>query len=98
MIPLLIYKFKNYEIVTEIEVKEKQYAIGTQPMLYFCFPITELDNSQNLLGRTVKTKETGTLTINSSKKGILLELLKIFGTLTKKHNQDAKSIIELIIK
>src|SRR3989344_5651719 len=37
--PLLIYKFNGYEIVTEIKITEKQYAVGTQPMLYLCFPI-----------------------------------------------------------
>lgn len=40
--PLLIYKFSGYQLITEIKITEKQYAVGIQPMLYFCFPITEL--------------------------------------------------------
>lgn len=38
--PLLIHRFGVYEIIAEIVVREKQKAIGTQAMLYFCFPIT----------------------------------------------------------
>ncbi|HPX90953.1 MAG TPA: R.Pab1 family restriction endonuclease, partial [Spirochaetota bacterium] len=35
--PQLIHKFKNYEVIAEITIREKQKAIGVQPMLYFCF-------------------------------------------------------------
>ena len=96
--PLLIYKFKNYEIIAEIQTKEKQYAVGTQPMLYFCFPITELENSEKLLGRTAETKEFADFVFNKDKKEVLLELLKIFGLLTENHNKDIISIINLILE
>lgn len=96
--PLLIYKFGNFEIVTEIIIKEKQYAIGTQPMLYLCFPITELENSEKILGRTANAKETANFVINRQNIGIFLEMLKLFGTLTKNHRQDVVSIIDVIIK
>ena len=96
--PLLVYKFGNFEIVAEIKITEKQYAIGTQPMLYLCFPITELENSQNLLGRTAKTKETANFVINKNNINVFLEMLKLFGTLSKSHNKDIISIIDVIIK
>lgn len=96
--PLLIYKFDKYEIITEIVVREKQYAVGTQPMLYFCFPITELKDSGKLLGRVAKAKEEAVFSFNESKKDVLLEMLKIFGTLTANHNKDVISIIDVIIK
>lgn len=96
--PLLIYGFGDYPIIAEIQVKEKQRAVGTQPMLYFCFPITELDNSEKLLGRTAKPKENGVFTININKKSILLNMLKIFGTLTTSHKQDVISIIDTIME
>ena len=65
--PILIHKFDKYEIITEIIIKEKQYAVGTQPMLYFCFPITELEHSENILGRPAKQNEiaTGSSSANS---------------------------------
>lgn len=96
--PLLVHKFSNYEIVTEIIIKEKQYAIGIQPMLYLCFPITELENSNELLGRCAKTKEVATFKINKDNISVFLEMLKLFGTLSKNHNQDAISIIDTILK
>ncbi|WOV91576.1 MAG: R.Pab1 family restriction endonuclease [Candidatus Zeuxoniibacter abyssi] len=49
--PQLIYKFEQYEIIAEITIREKQRAIGTQPMLYFCIPITEINANENLIGR-----------------------------------------------
>jgi len=40
--PVLVHKFGEYEILTELIIREKQRAVGVQPMLYFCFPVTEL--------------------------------------------------------
>lgn len=95
--PLLVYKFGKFEIVAEIKITEKQYAIGTQPMLYLCFPITELENSENLLGRTARTKEFANFVINDKNINVFLEMLKLFGTLSKNHNKDAISIINVIL-
>lgn len=95
--PLLVYKFGNFDIVTEIIIKEKQYAIGIQPMLYLCFPITELEDSQNLLGRTAKTKEFASFKIDKNNISVFVEMLKLFGTLSKNHNIDAVKIIDTIL-
>lgn len=95
--PLLVYKFGKFEIVAEIKITEKQYAIGTQPMLYLCFPITELENSEKLLGRTAQTKEFANFVINDKNINVFLEMLKLFGTLSKNHNKDAISIIDIIL-
>lgn len=95
--PLLVYQFGNFEIVAEIKITEKQYAIGVQPMLYLCFPITELENSEKLLGRTAKTKETANFVINKENISVFLEMLKLFGTLSKNHNKDIISIINVIL-
>jgi hypothetical protein len=93
--PLLIHKIKNYDIITEIIIKEKQRAIGIMPMLYLCFPITELKS--NLIGRTAKAKETADFVISKDNAKILTEMLKIFGILSKAHKQDIISIINAII-
>ena len=95
--PMLVHKFGNYEILTEIKITEKQYAVGVQPMLYFCFPITELKSSKTLIGRTAETKETADFEIDSSNISIFLEMLKIFGILSKSHNKDIVTIIDKII-
>jgi len=96
--PLLIHKFNGYEIVTEIKITEKQYAIGTQPMLYLCFPITELKARTNLIGRTAETKEIAHFEITESNAKVFLEMLKMFGTLSNSHKHDILQIINTILE
>ena len=96
--PLVVHKFDRYEIMTEIEIKEQQRAVGMQPMLYFCFPLTELDEGTTLLGRISQVKEEATFTFDSNKKFLLIEMLKIFGMLSASHNHDVRSIIKLILE
>ncbi len=95
--PLLIHKFWKYEILTEIKITEKQYAIWVQPMLYFCFPITELKNSQNIIWRVAETKEIADFVINENNISIFLEILKIFWILSKSHKHDIIEILNQII-
>ena len=95
--PLLIYKFGEYEILTEIKITEKQYAIGVQPMLYFCFPVTELKSKKAIIGRTAETKEMADFIVNRNNISLFMSMLKIFGILSSNHNQDIISIIDRII-
>lgn len=95
--PLLIYKFKNYEIITEIKITEKQRAIGTQPMLYLCFPIAELKSEINLVGRTAEVKEIANFEITKDNIKVFLEMLKIFGILSESHKHDILKIIDIIL-
>jgi len=96
--PLLIYKFNGYEIVTEIKITEKQYAVGTQPMLYLCFPITELKSNTNLIGRCAEVKEIAHFEISENNIKVFLEMLKMFGILSKNHKHDILQIINTIIE
>jgi hypothetical protein len=96
--PLLVHKFKNYDIVTEIVIKEKQRAIGIMPMLYLCFPITELKSDISLLGRTAETKETADFVLDENNIDVLLEMVKIFGVLSKAHKHDILEIIKVIVE
>lgn len=95
--PLLIHNFNNSKLYAEIVIREKQYAVGIQPMLYLCLPVSCLDNSQNLIGRTTTTKETASFTINADNIDIFVELLFLFGTLSRNHNKDVISIINTIL-
>lgn len=94
----LIHKFKNYEIITEIVVKEKQYAVGTQAMLCLCFPITELKAEPILLGRKAITKETANFILDKNNFQIVPEMIKIFGMLSKSHKEDVLAILEIITR
>jgi len=95
--PLLIHKFDPYEIITEIIIKEKQYAIGVQPMLYLCFPVTELRTAISLIGRPAEKKEEAEFVLNKSNYGILIKLLHLFGMLSINHRKDIVSIIDVCI-
>ena len=92
--PLLIHKFGQFEVITEIIIKEKQRAIGVQPMLYLCFPVTELKAEPSLLGRIAKPKESAEFIFDHSNSEILLETLKIFGILSKNHKHDILQILD----
>jgi len=96
--PLLIHKFDPFEIITEIKITEKQYAVGLQPMLYFCFPVTELKTAVPLVGRVAEKKENADFVINPTNIQVFLEGLKIFGILSENHRKDIISIIDVILK
>jgi hypothetical protein len=96
--PQLIHRFKKYEIITEITIREKQRAVGVQPMLYFCFPITELISESPLIGRCSDPKEFAYFKINKDNSFIILEMVKIFGMLSPSHQYDTVEILELIIR
>jgi len=96
--PQLIYKFGEYGIIAEITVREKQRAVGTQPMLYFCFPITELQVEKPLLGRCADVKEFARFEFNKKNIKIILEMIKIFGMLSKSHKRDTLEIIKTILQ
>lgn len=95
--PQLIYKFDKYEIIAEITIREKQRAVGVQPMLYFCFPITEIKTSPCLVGRVAQAKEHGLFLVDESNYRIIVEMIKIFGMLSPSHNKDIIEIIKTTI-
>lgn len=95
--PQLVHKFGEYEIIAEITIREKQRAIGIQPMLYLCFPITELQASENLIGRVAHVKETAQFVIDKTNYKIVIEMVKIFGMLSPSHHTDILEIIKSIL-
>ena len=94
--PQLVYKFGKYEILAEITIREQQRAVGIQPMLYLCFPITDLQVSENLIGRTANTKETGQFIIDKSNYRIITEMVRIFGMLSPSHHRDMVEILKTV--
>jgi hypothetical protein len=94
--PLLVKVFENSGIICEIKITEQQRAMATQPMLYLCFPITELRADSPLIGRTAKTKEVAYFDITKENIGVFLEVLKMFGILSDSHKSDVLKIIHII--
>lgn len=98
--PHLIHDFNNgFFIIAEITIKEKQKAVGIQPMVYICFPVSylkdELGNS--LIGRTAKPNEVAIFEFNRDNAFVILESFKIFGLLSKAHRHDTQEILRLIL-
>ncbi len=96
--PQLIYKFGKHEMIAEVTIKEKQKAVGVQPMLYFCFTITKLQTEKPLLGRCADENERAKFEFNGENIEIVLEMMKIFGMLSKPHRHDTLEIIKTILK
>ena len=94
--PQLIHRFKDYEIIAEITIREKQKAVGVQPMLYFCFPITELISDRPLLGRIAEKKEFAYFKFNANNASVIMEMVRIFGMLSKSHRYDIIQILNVI--
>lgn len=99
--PLLVHQFGNFDVLIEIIIKEKQRAVGLQPMLYVCFPITNLSPKQNaapFLGRVAEAKECACLVLDSKDRDFVLQTFKIFGVLSKSHNHDVLEILSIVKK
>ena len=94
--PMLVRKFGQYDIYTEIVVREKQRAVGTQAMHYVCLPITSLRFSKPALGRTLEAKETAAWLIGTDEGELALELFRVFGMLSPKHRHDVLAILTML--
>lgn len=95
--PLLLYKLSLFDLLVEIAIKEKQRAVGLQPMLYVCFPITRLYSEKELIGRCADKKEVALLILNEQHKDFIMQTFKIFALLSKAHKQDVISMINVIL-
>lgn len=94
--PLLVRKFGEYDIYTEVMMREKQKGVGVQPMLYVCLPITSLRFKKNAIGRILDAKETADWVIGREEAALSLELFRIFGMLTPNHRHDILAILEML--
>lgn len=94
--PLLVHKFDEYEVVTEILIKEKQKAVGIQPMLYVCIPMKYVHamSREDVFGRMAKEKEMVSWEIGSAEARFALEVMKLFGLLSVAHQKDVLVILE----
>ena len=95
--PKLVYQLGKFGVIAEILKKERQYAAGLQPMLYLCFPITELKVNDPILCRKAFPNEKGQFIINETNSNIVIEMIKIFGMLSPSHNHDAIEILKAVL-
>ena len=97
--PLLIYRFQNNDLLCEIVVREKQFAVGTMPMLYFCVALSSLKdcNNQSFIGRNIRSNECGYLEITEENIIIFIQIFRIFGLLSKAHQYDCLQILDYLL-
>ncbi len=96
--PLVVHKFGKYDIYAEVMNREKQKAVGVQPMLYVCLPITSLVFETNQIGRTLNAKECAKWVISKDEAKLALELFRIFGMLSSKHRYDICAILKALFE
>lgn len=82
----------------EIHIKQQQNASGTQPMVYFCIPITSFINYEALLGRPSVNTDKLNYIICDKNISVLFDLVKIFSMCSKRHNFDIKEILKVLLK
>jgi hypothetical protein len=88
---------KDLLIKVEIVVKEKQKAIGIQPMLYLCLPLKLMEEFSQLESQTVNSKQKASYLVNKNNFHFILETMRIFALLSKKHHRDVVNILRTIL-
>jgi hypothetical protein len=95
--PLLIYEISGLLIKIEIIVKEKQKAIGIQPMLFLCIPIKLMEDFEKLENQIVNAKQKTNYLVDKNNFQFITETIKIFAILSEKHHQDIINILQTIL-
>ena len=84
----------------QIQLKQKQRAVGYQAMVYVCLPMSEvlaMNGTPRTAGKA-KSKETVLYDFRASDAGFLLDIIHAFGLASKQHNEDIQKILDAILK
>ena len=84
----------------QIQLKQKQRAVGYQAMVYVCLPMSEvlaMDGTPRKAG-SAKSKETIYYDFNRANSGLLLDIIQAFGIASQQHNEDIRKILGKILE
>jgi len=84
----------------QIQLKQKQRAVGYQAMVYVCLPLTEvlaMDGVPRNAG-PAKSKETVYYDFNRENAAFLLDIVHAFGIASAQHNEDIRKILGKILE
>jgi hypothetical protein len=81
----------------EVSIEKQQYASGVQPMVYFCIPLTTFENSSEFLSRSSTRGDKLIYVISKSNSQNLVNLVRIFGMASKRHNHDIIEIMKIVL-
>jgi len=77
----------------EIQLKQKQRAVGYQAMVYACIPFSRWDRPVG----PARTKETVLVRFTGENAGYLLDLVRAFGIASREHNDDLGKILDALL-
>jgi hypothetical protein len=83
----------------QIQLKQKQRAVGYQAMVYVCLPMAEvlaMDGSPRKPG-SAKSKETVYYDFTRANSDLLLDIIHAFGIASQQHNEDIRQILGKIL-
>lgn len=84
----------------QIQLKQKQRAVGYQAMVYVCLPMNEvsaMDGTPRKPG-PAKSKETVLYDFNRNNAAFLLDIIHAFGIASQQHNEDVRKILGKILE
>jgi hypothetical protein len=84
----------------QIQLKQKQRAVGYQAMVYVCLPMDEvltMDGTPRKAGNA-KSKETVYYDFTRENSGLLLDIIHGFGMASQQHNEDIQKILGKILE
>ena len=84
----------------QIQLKQKQRAVGYQAMVYVCLPLNQiLDMNGNLRKPgPASSRETVYYVFNHKNAAFLLDIIHAFGIASQQHNGDIETILEKILE
>jgi hypothetical protein len=84
----------------QIQLKQKQRAVGYQAMIYVCLPMSEvltMDGAPRKPAQA-KSKETVLYEFNRDNSGFLMDIVHAFGLASQQHNEDMQKILGRILE
>ena len=84
----------------QIQLKQKQRAVGYQAMVYVCLPMDEVltMNGSPRPASPAKAKETVYYDFNRANAAFLLDIVHAFGLASQQHNDDIRQILGKILQ
>jgi len=84
----------------QIQLKQKQHAVGYQAMVYVCLPMNQVFDMSGQLRKPgpAKSKETVYYDFNTHNAAFILDIIHAFGMASQQHNEDIRQIIGKILE
>jgi|SRR5665213_1106845 len=84
----------------QIQLKQKQRAVGYQAMVYVCLPMAEVLAMDGLPRKpgSAKSKETVYYDFTRANSDLLLDIIHAFGIASQQHNADIRQILGKILE